>query len=88
MWRLAVWKETYYGAKETRNSDETGVCVGGYVGGGGGWVGWVRGLVGGRMKKIGNTPLIRLNKISDETGCEIYGKVTSLWMKEKVWKKM
>ena len=23
---------------------------------------------------IGNTPLIRLNKISDETGCEIYGK--------------
>ncbi|WP_412554711.1 cysteine synthase A [Shimia sp. MIT1388] len=23
---------------------------------------------------IGNTPLIRLNKVSDETGCEIYGK--------------
>ena len=47
-----------------------------------GWVGWVGGLVGegvvvcGRMK-IGNTPLIRLNRISDETGCEIYGKVTT-----------
>ena len=46
------------------------------------WVGWVGGLVGegvvvcGRMK-IGNTPLIRLNRISDETGCEIYGKVTT-----------
>jgi cysteine synthase A len=23
---------------------------------------------------IGNTPLIRLNKVSDETGCEILGK--------------
>ncbi len=23
---------------------------------------------------IGNTPLIRLNKASDETGCEIFGK--------------
>jgi len=23
---------------------------------------------------IGNTPLIRLNKLSDETGCEILGK--------------
>ena len=33
-------------------------------------------VVCGRMK-IGNTPLIRLNRISDETGCEIYGKVTT-----------
>jgi cysteine synthase len=23
---------------------------------------------------IGNTPLIRLNGLSDETGCDIYGK--------------
>ena len=28
----------------------------------------------GFMEAIGNTPLIRLNKISDMTGCEIYGK--------------
>jgi hypothetical protein len=57
------------------------VCMRGYVGGGmGGWVGgWVGEsvVVCGRIK-IGNTPLIRLNRISDETGCEIYGKVTSL----------
>ena len=26
------------------------------------------------MEAIGNTPLIRLNKISDDTGCDIYGK--------------
>lgn len=23
---------------------------------------------------IGNTPLIRLNRVSEETGCDIYGK--------------
>ena len=23
---------------------------------------------------IGNTPLIRLNRLSEETGCDIYGK--------------
>ena len=28
----------------------------------------------GFMEAIGNTPLIRLNKISDMTGCDIYGK--------------
>ena len=28
----------------------------------------------GFMEAIGNTPLIRLNKASDETGCDIYGK--------------
>ena len=28
----------------------------------------------GFMEAIGNTPLIRLNKASDETGCEIFGK--------------
>src|SRR6201991_4356240 len=26
------------------------------------------------LDAIGNTPLIRLNRASDETGCEIYGK--------------
>ena len=28
----------------------------------------------GFMEAIGNTPLIRLNKVSDATGCDIYGK--------------
>ena len=28
----------------------------------------------GFMEAIGNTPLIRLNRVSDETGCDIYGK--------------
>ncbi|CCX06204.1 tryptophan synthase beta subunit-like PLP-dependent enzyme [Pyronema domesticum] len=37
-------------------------------------VGKVQGTVNGFTGAIGNTPLIRLNKISDETGCEIYGK--------------
>ncbi|CRK12457.1 hypothetical protein BN1708_010497 [Verticillium longisporum] len=32
--------------------------------------GTVKGLTGA----IGNTPLIRLNKLSDQTGCEILGK--------------
>jgi len=31
-------------------------------------------IYSGFMEAIGNTPLIRLNKISDLTGCEIYGK--------------
>lgn len=26
------------------------------------------------LTAIGNTPLIRLNKLSEETGCDIYGK--------------
>ncbi|MEM8838025.1 MAG: cysteine synthase A [Pseudomonadota bacterium] len=30
------------------------------------------------LELIGNTPLIRLNKISDETGCEIFGKAEFL----------
>ena len=29
---------------------------------------------GGMIEAIGNTPLIRLNRLSDETGCEILGK--------------
>lgn len=32
----------------------------------------------GFVETIGNTPLIRLNKISDETGCEILGKAEFL----------
>ena len=31
-------------------------------------------LFPGFMEAIGNTPLIRLNKVSDLTGCDIYGK--------------
>jgi len=31
-------------------------------------------LYPGFMEAIGNTPLIRLNKASDQTGCDIYGK--------------
>ena len=31
-------------------------------------------LYSGFMETIGNTPLIRLNKASDQTGCDIYGK--------------
>ncbi|KAF8460648.1 tryptophan synthase beta subunit-like PLP-dependent enzyme [Kalaharituber pfeilii] len=34
----------------------------------------VQGTVNGFVEAIGNTPLIRLNKLSDETGCDIYGK--------------
>ena len=30
------------------------------------------------LDAIGNTPLIRLNRASDETGCEIYGKAEVL----------
>ena len=32
------------------------------------------GVCKGFQEAVGNTPLIRLNKISDETGCEILGK--------------
>jgi len=32
----------------------------------------------GSIGAIGNTPLIRLNKVSEETGCEIYGKAEFL----------
>jgi cysteine synthase A len=32
------------------------------------------GMFPGFMEAIGNTPLIRLNRISDATGCNIYGK--------------
>ena len=32
----------------------------------------------GFVDTIGNTPLIRLNKLSDETGCEILGKAEFL----------
>ena len=31
-------------------------------------------LYSGFMESIGNTPLIRLNRASEVTGCEIYGK--------------
>ncbi|RFU33460.1 hypothetical protein B7463_g2855, partial [Scytalidium lignicola] len=34
----------------------------------------VQGVVKGLTGAIGNTPLIRLNKISDATGCEVLGK--------------
>jgi cysteine synthase A len=34
----------------------------------------VRRRYGGMVSAIGNTPLIRLNRLSDETGCEILGK--------------
>ncbi|KAF3930395.1 hypothetical protein AA313_de0206825 [Arthrobotrys entomopaga] len=34
----------------------------------------VQGTVNGFVGAIGRTPLIRLNKLSDETGCEILGK--------------
>jgi len=37
-------------------------------------VGRTQGTVNGLVGAIGNTPLIRLNKISEETGCDIYGK--------------
>jgi hypothetical protein len=30
--------------------------------------------VNGFVGAIGNTPLIRLNRLSEETGCNIYGK--------------
>ena len=30
------------------------------------------------LSAIGNTPLIRLNRVSDETGCEIWGKAEFL----------
>src|SRR6185312_7772868 len=30
------------------------------------------------LAAIGNTPLIRLNRVSDETGCEIWGKAEFL----------
>ena len=33
---------------------------------------------GGMIDAIGNTPLIRLNRLSDETGCEILGKAEFL----------
>ncbi|KAK3682668.1 cysteine synthase [Podospora appendiculata] len=33
-----------------------------------------QGVARGLTEAIGNTPLIRLNKISDETGCEVLGK--------------
>lgn len=32
----------------------------------------------GFIGSVGNTPLIRLNKLSDETGCEILGKAEFL----------
>ena len=32
----------------------------------------------GFVESVGNTPLIRLNKISEETGCEILGKAEFL----------
>ena len=32
----------------------------------------------GFVEAIGNTPLIRLNSFSDETGCEILGKAEFL----------
>jgi cysteine synthase len=34
---------------------------------------WVT-FVGDGWTAIGNTPLIRLNKLSEETKCDIYGK--------------
>lgn len=37
-------------------------------------VGKAQGTVNGLVGAIGNTPLIRLNKLSDETGSDIYGK--------------
>ncbi|KAF8446777.1 tryptophan synthase beta subunit-like PLP-dependent enzyme [Terfezia claveryi] len=37
-------------------------------------VGKVQGSVNGLVGAIGNTPLIRLNRLSEDTGCEIYGK--------------
>lgn len=37
-------------------------------------VGKVQGRVNGFVGAVGNTPLIRLNRLSDETGCEIFGK--------------
>jgi cysteine synthase A len=30
------------------------------------------------LSAIGNTPLIRLNRVSDETGCDIWGKAEFL----------
>ena len=30
------------------------------------------------LSAIGNTPLIRLNRVSEETGCEIWGKAEFL----------
>ncbi len=30
------------------------------------------------LSSIGNTPLIRLNRVSEETGCEIWGKAEFL----------
>ncbi|KAL0640071.1 Cysteine synthase 1 [Maublancomyces gigas] len=33
-----------------------------------------QGTVNGFVGAIGNTPLIRLNRLSDESGCDIYGK--------------
>jgi len=32
----------------------------------------------GFVGTVGNTPLIRLNRLSDETGCEILGKAEFL----------
>ena len=32
------------------------------------------GVKKGFLESVGNTPLIRLNKLSDETGCEILAK--------------
>ncbi|KAI5780915.1 tryptophan synthase beta subunit-like PLP-dependent enzyme [Geopyxis carbonaria] len=37
-------------------------------------VGKAQGMVNGFVGAIGNTPLIRLNRLSEETGCDIYGK--------------
>jgi len=37
-------------------------------------VGKSQGTVNGFVGAIGNTPLLRLNKLSEETGCDIYGK--------------
>ena len=31
-------------------------------------------IVNGLISAIGNTPLIRINSLSEETGCEILGK--------------
>ncbi|VUC34245.1 unnamed protein product, partial [Clonostachys rosea] len=33
-----------------------------------------QGIAKGLTGAIGNTPLIRLNKLSEETGCEVLGK--------------
>jgi cysteine synthase A len=35
-------------------------------------------VAAGALEAIGNTPLIRLNKLSEHTGCEIYGKAEFL----------